>query len=44
MLQRIDTGLVLAIPDYYERQKMLSDLHNKKLKFLEEKTTVNRLD
>ena len=37
MLQRIDTGLVLAIPDYYERQKMLSDLHHKKLKLLESK-------
>lgn len=37
MLQRIDTGLVLAIPDYYERQKMLNELHNKKLKLLEEK-------
>ena len=39
MLQRIDTGLVLAVPDYYERQKMLNDLHNKKLKLLEEKNT-----
>ncbi len=37
MLQRIDTGLVLAVPDYYERQKMLNDLHNKKLKLLEER-------
>ena len=37
MLQRIDTGLILAIPDYYERQKMLSDLHHKKLKALENK-------
>lgn len=35
LLQRIDTGLVLAIPDYYERQKMLQDLHNKKLKLLD---------
>lgn len=35
LLQRIDTGLVLAIPDYYERQKMLQDLHHKKLKSLE---------
>ena len=40
MLQRIDTGLVLAIPDYYERQKMLSDLHNKKLKMLEDKNKI----
>ena len=38
MLQRIDTGLVLAVPDYYERQKMLNDLHNKKLKLLEERS------
>lgn len=37
MLQRIDTGLVLAIPDYYERQKMLTDLHNKKLKLLQDR-------
>lgn len=37
MLQRIDTGLVLAVPDYYERQRMLNDLHNKKLKLLEER-------
>lgn len=38
MLQRIDTGLVLAIPDYQERKKMLENLHHKKLKMLEEKT------
>lgn len=40
LLQRIDTGLVLAIPDYYERQKMLKDLYNKKLKKLEEKNQL----
>ena len=35
MLQRIDTGLILAVHDYYERKKMLEDMHHKKLKLLE---------
>lgn len=33
-LQRIDTGFVLAIPDYYERKKMLETYYNKKRKLL----------
>jgi Rha family phage regulatory protein len=33
-LQRIDTGFVLAIPDYYERKKMLEDYYNKKRKLI----------
>lgn len=37
LLQRIDSGLLLAIPDYFERKKMLEDMYNKKIKFLENK-------
>jgi Rha family phage regulatory protein len=33
-LQRIDTGFVLAIPDYYERKKMLEDYYNRKRKLI----------
>lgn len=34
-LQRIDTGFVLAIPDYYERKKMLETYYHKKRKLIE---------
>lgn len=34
-LQRIDTGFVLAIPDYYERKKMLETYYVKKRKLIE---------
>lgn len=34
-LQRIDTGFVLAIPDYYERKKMLETYYFKKRKLIE---------
>lgn len=34
-LQRIDTGFVLAIPDYYERKKMLETYYYKKRKLIE---------
>jgi Rha family phage regulatory protein len=37
LLQRIDSGLLLAVPDYFERKKMLEDMYNKKIKFLENK-------
>lgn len=33
-LQRIDTGFVLAIPDYYERKKMLETYYHKKRKLI----------
>jgi len=33
-LQRIDTGFVLAIPDYQERQKMLKDYYFRKRKLI----------
>lgn len=33
-LQRIDTGFVLAIPDYYERKKMLENYYHKKRKLI----------
>jgi len=34
-LQRIDTGFVLAIPDYYDRKKMLETYYHKKRKLIE---------
>ena len=37
LLQRIDSGLLLAIPDYYERKAMLENMYHKKLKMLENK-------
>ena len=33
-LQRIDTGFVLAIPDYYERKAMLETYYHRKRKLL----------
>ena len=33
-LQRIDTGFVLAIPDYQDRKKMLQDYYRKKRKLI----------
>lgn len=37
LLQRIDSGLLLAMPDYYERKSMLENMYNKKMKLLENK-------
>jgi Rha family phage regulatory protein len=37
LLQRIDSGLLLAIPDYFERKAMLENMYHKKLKLLENK-------
>ena len=36
LLQRIDSGLLLAIPDYYERKAMLENMYHKKLKLLKD--------
>jgi hypothetical protein len=35
-LQMIDTGFVLAIPDFYERKKMLETYYHKKRKLITE--------
>ena len=37
LLQRIDSGLLLAVPDYYERKTMLENMYYKKMKLLENK-------
>ena len=37
LLQRIDSGLLLAVPDYYERKSMLENMYYKKMKLLENK-------
>ena len=37
LLQRIDSGLLLAVPDYYERKTMLENMYHKKMKLLENK-------
>ena len=34
LLQRIDSGLLLAVPDYYERKSMLENMYHKKLKLI----------
>lgn len=37
LLQRIDSGLLLAVPDFYERKSMLENMYYKKMKLLENK-------